>query len=415
VIDAAKLRHVQREVGRRSGGRRRTWLAMLVTGAAAAAWVATAPDGSAASTRWLWTAVALYAVAMLRVPFVLFWRADAALLARLPIEGRPLWGAAQWATGELAAQALAASSLAALPLAVLAGPDAVAVLGRHAALAVALAFAAAALVPAVAVAAGALVVSGKADQLLAGLGGEVKAPPTAWLGVLPGLASAVAVLLAIDVGGWLRGGHAEVGDAVLLLAGMSAASVVAALLARAAADRVMPAMLRDVSALDRQQLATIELTAAPATLRALGRQLTPGARLLLDKHARLLARRHPMSAVLGAVAFAILAISALASSHAAVLQVTTLAVTFAYAMVLRGRMAQPPVELPRLRDSLPLTPGDAQAAARTYVLWWWGWFALLPGALVLARTAQLWQVAPALAAGTLLLVLGGGGGRATAR
>ena len=122
------------------------------------------------------------------------------------VEGRPLWGAAQWATGELAAQALAASSLAALPLAVLAGPDAVAVLGRHAALAVALAFAAAALVPAVAVAAGALVVSGKADQLLAGLGGEVKAPPTAWLGVLPGLASAVAVLLAIDVGGWLRGG-----------------------------------------------------------------------------------------------------------------------------------------------------------------------------------------------------------------
>ena len=413
MIDGAGLRRVQRAVAQRSGGRRRAYLAMLVAGAAAAAWVAAAPSSDAGSARWLWAALGLFAIAMLRVPFVLFWRADAALLARLPIRGQPLWDAAQRATADLGAQALASALLAAAPLLWLTEPGGVVAVGaqlptlaRHAALAGVLACATAGLVPAVAVGAGALVVSGKAEQVLAGLGGEVQAPPTAWLGVLPGLAAALVVLLGIDVAGWLRGGQAEVGPAGWLLAGTLVVSGLAALAARAAADRVMPAMLRDVSALDRQQLATLELGPAPASLRVLGRALTPRARLLLDKHARLISRRHPMAAVLGALVFATLAISALASRSAAVVQVPTIAVAFAYAWLLRARMEQPPIELPRLRDTLPLSAAEIRAAVRTYLLWWWGWFALLPGGLVLARTTQRWQVVPALVLATALLAFG---------
>lgn len=395
---------VQRAMAVRSGRRRREWLAAIAVGGAAAAWVATA--STSGSVRWLSAAIAIFAVAMLRVPFVLFWRSDAGLLTRLPVRGTPLFDAAMRSTLSLAAQALLPALAAVVPLA-FAGPGASVELAlRHAALAVALAAAVAGLVPAVAVGAGALVVSGKAQQLMSSMGPELPAPPTAWLGVLPGLASAAAILAAIDVAGWLTGGEAELGTAELILGGMAVASAIAVLLARSAADRVMPAMLRDVSALDRQRLAPLELTPPPSTLAAARRWLSAPSARLLDKHALLVSRRYPMAAVIGSVAFATSVITALAAPDALGVLVTTAALALSYAWLLNGRLHVAPIELPRLLSSLPFSEGHIAAAARAYVLWWWALYALVPAVLVLARTSELVALGGIYAGATAALVLG---------
>src|SRR5215813_14042318 len=68
----------------------------LVGGAVLAAWVWWRSSGgiAAGSHAWLAGALVAYAVAFMRVPFHIYWRSDAALLAQLPIEGRPLFDAA---------------------------------------------------------------------------------------------------------------------------------------------------------------------------------------------------------------------------------------------------------------------------------------------------------------------------------
>src|SRR4051812_19739358 len=68
----------------------------IAAGGLLAAWVWSRSSAGpvAASHAWLGGAIVAYAVAFLRVPFYLYWRADAPLLAQLPIEGRPLFDAA---------------------------------------------------------------------------------------------------------------------------------------------------------------------------------------------------------------------------------------------------------------------------------------------------------------------------------
>jgi hypothetical protein len=405
VNGGAALLQVQRAVASRSGKRRREWLVAALAGGAACAWVA-GGGAELGSVRWLWAAVTLFAVAMLRVPFVLFWRSDAGLLSRLPMRGTPLFDAALAATIDLAAQALAASLVAAAPLAFVGGGASLELFSRHAALAGAMAVAVAAFIPAVAVGAGQLVVSGKAQQLMSSVGPEVPAPPTAWLGVLPGLASALVVLTAINLMEWLTGGRPELGEAAPVLIGLVGLSLGAAALARRAAERVMPLILRDVSALDRQRLAPVELTPPPSTLRLARRWLTPASALLLDKHALLVSRRYPMAAVTGAAVFATLVITAIAAPDAAGVLGATLALALVYAWTLRGRLTSPPVELPRLLTSLPFHPEQIAAARRAYVLWWWSLYALLPAVLVVARTSLTAALGGAFAAATVVLVVG---------
>lgn len=395
------LLRVQRKVAARSGARQRAWLASAVLGTAAGLWVLVAPTFATAAARWSWTAVTLFAVAMLRVPFAVFWRPDAALLSRLPIPGRALWRSSLAACVDLAAQALAASSLAAVPLVIYAQSAG----ARALALALTLAIVTSLLLPAVAVAAGALVVSGKAEMLLGGLGGEVKAPPTAWLGMLPGLAAAAAILLAIDLHAWIGGGTPEVGSPLLLLATAWLGAGAGALWAGAASARVMPAILRDVSALDRQQLATIQTTPASGLTRLAGRLLAPRARLLLLKHARLMSRRYPMAQVVGVLVAGALLVSALAAPAALPLQGAALGGALVYALVLRARLAQPPIELPRLRSTLPLGEPEIRAAGTAYLAVWWSWAALVPGALVLVRAPEPLQLALALLVASGALVI----------
>jgi hypothetical protein len=267
----------------------------------------------------------------------------------------------------------------------------------------ALTLATAAGIPAVAVAAGGLVVSEKAKRWARELGGDVAGPPTAWLGVLPGVASAVVVLVAIDVAGWLSGGRAEVGDARLVLAALAGGSLLGGAVARAASERIVPAMLRDVSALDRQQLATIEIAPAPRSLRVVSSGAAPSTRLLLDKHARLIGRRYPMSALMGFAVAATLVINALASPGSVLPGATALLVGMVYAWLLGLRMHREPIELPRLLASLPFSSADARRSAQLYVGWWWALFVAAPSVAWIVRGPAPLPAAAAVGAAAMVL------------
>jgi hypothetical protein len=165
-------------------------------------------------------------------------------------------------------------------------------------------------------------------------------------------------------------------------------------------------MLRDVSALDRQRLAPLELTPPPSTLRLARRWLAASSARILDKHALLVSRRYPMASVAGAVAFATSAITAIASPDALGVLVTTSALALAYAWILHRRLYASPIELPRLLASLPVSPAQVAAAGRAYVLWWWGLYALVPAVLVFVRTSQVAALAGIYAAATVVLAFG---------
>ncbi|HMG24192.1 MAG TPA: hypothetical protein VK607_22815, partial [Kofleriaceae bacterium] len=177
--------------------------APLAGGGALAAWVWWRSGGGveAASHAWLAGALVAYAVAFMRVPFHIYWRADAALLAQLPIEDRALFDAALVRCVRAALATTLAAVIGAAPIALSAGWELAA---RHAAAAIALGAAAGLLLPGITVGAAALVVHGGAGALraatalggaparagaAAGAAGPAGAPassPSAILGALPG-------------------------------------------------------------------------------------------------------------------------------------------------------------------------------------------------------------------------------------
>src|SRR5262249_57430308 len=129
---------------------------------------------------WLIGACAAAAVVVMGAPFRMFWRPDAGLLGRLPIEGSELYRLAAWRALDAALPLGAFVLLAAL------GPGgALLEIARRAAFAVALLAAAAAAAPAMGALAGALVVSAKTQQLMSEVAGEYGAPGTVWLSLLP--------------------------------------------------------------------------------------------------------------------------------------------------------------------------------------------------------------------------------------
>src|SRR6185503_2361915 len=82
---------------RRSRSSTSALLVVLLCAAAFAAlvyWRAHEVGPIRASKIWLAGALAAFALAFMRVPFHLYWRQDAALLAQLPIGGGPLFDAA---------------------------------------------------------------------------------------------------------------------------------------------------------------------------------------------------------------------------------------------------------------------------------------------------------------------------------
>ncbi len=335
---------------------------------------------------------------MLGAPFRMFWRRDSPLLARLPVPGRVLFDLALIRSVRAAAMATLVVAPAAAATGLFAGEMA----ARHLALVGAVALASALLLPAVALGAGALVAGGKAHSLMKAVGGvEVAAPPTAWLGVLPGLAAAAVVLAVIASARWVAGAaETSIGPATTLLGGMAGVAVVAALMARQAAAAVMPTAVREVAALDVQRLAHLEIHRPTALERAVAARLGARAALVHGKDARLIRRRYPLALLVGAVATGAWWIVAAARPDAAWIWAATIGVGFAaYGVLVAWRMGERPVELPRFAATLPLERADLVRAKSAYVATWMLLYPVLGAVALAVRIPDGWIVAAALVAG----------------
>lgn len=334
------------------------WLVAVVAGGGLAALARYSPG------TWLAGTLVAFAVAFLRVPFHLYWRADAPVLAQLPIDGSALLDAALVRCARGAAATVVVALIGALPTGAL--------YMDHAELAVALGLCAAFVIPAVAIGAAMLVAIDPA-RFEAVAGSSPPASSGAVLGALPGFAASAVIVVAL-VGG-------DVG-----LVGLAAISVVALIVTRVAAPRAMGRILRDVSALDRQRLATLEVR-PPTTIERAVAALLGAAALPYRKDARLMRRRYPMAFALGALAFLVLAIVGLASPRDPTpWLVATLGAAAVYAIALADRLRRPPIELPRLSATLPIADGARRRAKLAWLTAWVALFVVIPAIFAIVRT-----------------------------
>jgi hypothetical protein len=423
----------------RAGHAKRGWIFAIVAGLVFAAfvyWRADAAGPVAGSRAWLAGALAAFGLAFVRVPFHLYWRQDAALLAQLPIGGGALFDAAWLRCMRAAAATLVAVVIGALPLALLdpgvvafatrtleptpiAGPpvgglSAIEFALRHIALAGVLGLLAACFMPAIATWSASLVAYGKdalelatklagaparqeAEPGLASVRGvearghdAAHAPPqppgsaSAILGAVPGFAATVVIVLVLLAAPWLFDAEPVI-PAAGVLVGLAAASVLLILAVRTRAPRVMGTILRDVSALDRQRLATLEVR-PPTAIERLVASMLGEAALPYRKDARLMRRRYPMAFALGALCFAVLVILGLAvPADPTPWLVAVLAGAAMYGVALAGRLFRPPIELPRLAATLPISPAARTRAKIAWLVTWTVVFVAIPVAFAAAR------------------------------
>lgn len=374
---------------------------------------------SSGSDAWLAATLVAFAVTFLRVPARLYWRSDAPLLAQLPIPGAPLFDAAVVRCVASAVATTAIAVLGAVPLLLLDADlvgaatrtlQAVPIAGdpvprltplalfiRHLAVAAGLGAAAAALIPAVALWAASLVATGRADRairtatVLAGGGPADHTPSSAStssgagvLGALPGVASSAVIVVAILVAPWLLNREPPI-PAGWSLAVVAIGSVVALAAMRAIAAHTMPAIFREVSALDRQQLATLELH-PPTRLERSIASLLGEASLPYRKDARLIRRRYPMAFFLGAVAFVAIVIIGIARPvHAEPWLAAAILGAVLYGAVLAKRLWRPPIELPHLANALPISRTARTRAKLAWLATWAVLFVAVPAAFALVR------------------------------
>jgi len=318
-------------------------------------------------------------------PFRMYWRRDSALLARLPIPGSALFRVALARGLWAATSALAGPAVLAGALCWLATPS----IGlRHLALVGVAWVVSALLAPAAALAGGALVASDKLDQMMEQMGGEFRAPRTGWLGILPGLAAAGGALVVIGGADWALGApRTALGNPLALLGPPLALGVIGVVWAIAAADRVMLAAVREVSALDRERLAHIDLSKASPLERAASHLIGARARIVYDKDMRLSRRRYPMPYVVSVTGVLAAWIVAAVRPEAMVAWTASiLACLVAYGAIMARRRRQPPIEQPRLLATLPFGTGDVAAAKRMALTLWlvvFGGLAAIPPLLVL--------------------------------
>lgn len=380
----------------------------LVGGGAIAGWVywrTDQVDAFAGSNAWFAVALVAFALAFLRVPFHIYWRQDAALLAQLPIEGLALFDAALVRCIRAAASTTLAVAIGALPLA----RFSVEIYARHAAVAGALGIAAATLLPAVAVWSATLVAMGQRDDRVqraraaAGISQSAGPPSTAALGAVPGFASTIVFTGVILGYRWLTARDTDI-PMPIVLAALAILGIVAIVAARSSAPRVMGTILRDVSALDRQRLATLELNPPTAIERVLATLAGDGA-LVYTKDARLVRRRFPMAFALGALAFLIVVIVGIArpDDPAPWLTATITGATL-YAIALAGRLYRPPIELARLSATLPLAHADIARAKLVWLLGWWTIFVAAPTLFAALRQADPTPPLALLGGGTLIVL-----------
>jgi hypothetical protein len=404
--------------GRTGGLLGSSFVLALVAGGALAAWVAWRAQTSfaAASHAWLAGTLATFAVAFIRVPFHVYWRSDAALLAQLPIEGGPLLDAALWRCARAAAATTLAVAIGALPL----YTPSTELLVRHLAIAGVLGVIAALLMPAVAIGAAALVAISQGEaiaalRVAAGIDSgstpraestQPPAPSTALLGALPGFAATGVIVGVVLLARWLTGDTPAAPPAIVLSV-LGGASVVAFVLLRGGAPKMMGRILRDVSALDRQRLAPLEVRDPTGIERAIMRMLGDAA-LPYSKDARLMRRRFPMAFALGGLVFLILVIVALAKpDDPTPWLVATLVGAAAYGLAVGGRLHRPPIELPRLSPTLPISAAAIARAKLAWLVGWWTIFVVVPGLLASLRQTSPLEGLVLLGGGTVV-VLGAG-------
>jgi hypothetical protein len=380
---------------------RSPWLGPAVAGLGLALGLAAMLRGAdpgrftSASRAWLAAALLAQTAIMLGAPFRLFWRHDAALQARLPLPGGARFDVAVIRSARAAVRA---AVICAPALIVFAVEDA-GWAARHAGVLGALVLAAAVLVPATALAAGGLVASDKAQALGKAFGGEVQLSGTGWLGALPGLAMSAVVIAAILCAPWLdRGAPTAIGPGWVVVGGLGAVAVIALAAARGAAPAIMPHALREVVALDRQQLAHLEIHPPTALERVVARWLAPAASRVHGKDARLVRRRFPLAYVIGAIGTLTLWILAASRPAELIVWATAIAGALAlYGVVLARRLPTPPIEQPVTLAALPITPGQARAGKRAWLATWYGCYVVVGAVPVIVRAP-----APAVAAAALL-------------
>ena len=210
------------------------------------------------------------------------------------------------------------------------------------------------------------------------------APASAILGALPGLVSAAVIVLCALLAGWLTGGRPPL-SAGAVLGGIAGAGVLGIAWARATAPRVMATILRDVSALDRQRLAALDVQ-PPTAIERLVASLLGDAALPYRKDALMMRRRYPMAFALGAIAFLVLAIVAVSRpDDPAPWIATVLAGAAIYAGALASRLRRPPIELARLSASLPISAAARARAKHAWLVAWAIVFVVVPGVFALIR------------------------------
>ncbi len=378
-------------------------------GAAFAGWVAWRSHLSyeAGSNAWLAGACVAFMIAFMRVPFHLYWRADAALLAQLPIEGNALLAAALY---RCVRAAIATTSIVAIGAAPLFQHD-IDLATRHLAIAGTLGITAALFLPAVALFAAQLVALSASEAVATlrtatGVDATAKPPTpnTALLGALPGFASTGVFVAILMLSAWLTGGTPSAPPAITL-AILAGVSVLAILGTRSGTPRVMGTFLRDVSALDRQRLATLEIRPPTGIERLIG-ALVGDASLAYSKDARLMRRRYPMAFALGALAFLVLAIIGVKQPVDPMPWLVAILVAMtAYGLAVGGRLFRPPIELIRLSQSLPITASARRRAKVAWIVGWWMIFVVAPGVFAVVRQSSTTE-GFALLGGATLVVLG---------
>jgi len=329
-----------------------------------------AVDPFAATNLWVAATVALHVVVVFGAPFRLYWRRDSGLLGRLALPGDSLFGLALRRTA-------LATALAALPCAMALSAFGIwanwEVAARHAALlAVAVAWAALA-GPALALLAGAIISSEKTAQLLDSVGGEFQAPKTTWLGMFPGLGATALALALIAAGNWPVGDVVtHVGNPLYLFAPAAAVPVALFLWTWRRAPAVMSAALLEVSALDRERLAHVDLTRPSLLERGFGRMVLSeqGCRVY-EKDARLMRRRYPIPYFVGLVGMVAMWIVAAVNPASILTWAFVLAAgSSAYGVVMARRRYAPPIEHPQFLRTLAITPADVSRAKRAHTALW---------------------------------------------
>ena len=378
----------------------------LAIGGLLAAWVYSRDGVYAQSNVWFAAALVAHAFTFMRVPFHIYWRQDASLLAQLPIEGGPLFDAALLRCVRSAVSTTIALAIAAAPIASASAE----LYLRHLAMAGALGLAAAGLLPAVAVWSAWLVALGQRDERVqraraaAGIATSAGPASTAALGAVPGFASTIVFVAVILGYRWLTARDTDI-PTPLVLAGIGGASIAALLATRARAAAIMGIILRDVSALDRQRLAHLEIRPPTAIERALAKLAGEGA-LVYAKDARLVRRRFPMAFALGALAFAILGIVGIAQpADPGPWLTATIAGGTLYGVALAGRLYRPPIELRRLASTLPLARGGIVRAKVVWLAGWWAIFLVAPGAFAALRQADPAPWLALLGGGTVVVIV----------